>query len=489
MTDTTNLALPLVEGAQAQKHVTHNEALRILDTLVQLAVLDRDLNAPPAAPSEGQRWIVKASPAPTGAWTGHPNQIAAWQDAAWQFNTPKLGWVAYVVDEGALLAWNGTAWVDALAMLSSLQNIALLGLGTSADTGNPFSARLNNLLFAAKTVSEGGSGDLRCKLSKESAAKTLSFLFQDNFSGRAEIGLTGDDDLHFKVSPDGSAWFEALRVDRASGKISFPVSGGPREVLSADRTYYVRTDGNDANNGLADSAGGAFATWQHAVDVVHETLDLNGRNVVIQAGGSSGTFTGAVVAAGPFQGAKSRTAVKLKGNAAAPASFILQTTNGASVVAATDFTVLAIEGFKFVSSTGNGHQLDALRFGIIVVTGAVEFGSAGSGSHVFARRMGYIEFTGGISYTISGGASNHWRAANNSIVSAGLQTITLTGTPAFTAFLSLTAISEAIPSGSTFSGAATGSLYTIDLNSAAITGGLTLPGNAAGTTATGGQYT
>ena len=41
MTDTANLALPCIEGSQAQKHVTHNEALRVLDTLVQLAVLDQ----------------------------------------------------------------------------------------------------------------------------------------------------------------------------------------------------------------------------------------------------------------------------------------------------------------------------------------------------------------------------------------------------------------------------------------------------------------
>src|SRR5215210_4937009 len=118
MTDTTNLALPLIEGAQAQKHVTHNEALRILDTLVQLAVLNRDLNAPPASPSEGQRWIVKASPAPTGAWANHGNQVATWQDSTWQFNSPNIGWVAYVVDEGTLLAWNGSAWANALTLLT-----------------------------------------------------------------------------------------------------------------------------------------------------------------------------------------------------------------------------------------------------------------------------------------------------------------------------------------------------------------------------------
>jgi hypothetical protein len=76
-------------------------------------------------------------------------------------------------------------------------------------------------LEAAAIAVEGGDGNLRYKLSKESAAKTLSFLFQDNFSGRAEIGLTGDDDFHFKVSPDGSTWTEAIVVDRTTGGIRF----------------------------------------------------------------------------------------------------------------------------------------------------------------------------------------------------------------------------------------------------------------------------
>lgn len=226
---TLNLALPYILPSQSQKHVTHNEALRLLDTLVQLAVLDRDLTAPPGAPAEGQRWIVKTGA--TGAWTGHVNAIAAWQDGVWQFSAPQTGWLAYVVDEGALLAWTGSAWIDAITALTSLNNMTLIGLGTTADAVNPFSAKLNNALMVAKTVAEGGDGNLRYKLSKESAAKTLSWLLQDNFSGRAEIGLTGDDDLHVKVSPDGSSWFEALTIDRASGAVSFPLSGGGANLL------------------------------------------------------------------------------------------------------------------------------------------------------------------------------------------------------------------------------------------------------------------
>jgi hypothetical protein len=255
MSATSNLGLPYIDAGQAQKHVTHNEALRSLDTLVQLAVLDRDLSEPPESPAEGARWIVKAGA--SGAWSGHAGHVAAWQDGAWQFSVPVTGWVAYVADEEILVAWGGDSWNAVSAGegggdLSELQEVALLGIGTTADEINPLSARINNVLWAAKTVAEGGDGTLRYKMSKESEEKTLSLLFQDNFVGCAEIGLTGDDDFHFKVSPDGTNWLEAIRIDRANGKVAFP-STGVREALTANRTYYVRTDGSDSNTGLANT--------------------------------------------------------------------------------------------------------------------------------------------------------------------------------------------------------------------------------------------
>lgn len=252
MTDTANLGLPCIEGSQAQKHVTHNDALRILDTLVQLAVLDRDITAPPASPAEGQRWIVKSGA--TGLWAGHDNAIAAWQDGDWQYSAPQAGWVAFVADESTLVVWNGTAWGDFFSTVTSVQNLNLLGVGTTADAANPLSAKLNNALFAAKTVGEGGDGNLRYKLNKESASKTLSLLFQDNWSGRAEIGLIGDDDFHFKVSPDGAGFLEALTIDRTTGKLSFGQgflnSDVSRAQLAAAPSDALAFNGLQINGGM-----------------------------------------------------------------------------------------------------------------------------------------------------------------------------------------------------------------------------------------------
>jgi len=222
MTDdiSPNLGLPLYQTKQDEFEVLHNEALSMLDALVMLAVKDRDLSAPPLSPALGDRYLVKATG--TGDFAGMDDRVAQFDIGGWNFYAPLPGWTCYVQDERLLLVWDGDSWEPALDVLSgmaALQNVSLLGVGTTADATNPLSAKLNNVLWTAKTVAEGGDGHLRYKLSKESAAKTLSLLFQDNFSGRAEVGLTGDDDFHFKVSPDGSSWLEAIVIDRTTGKL------------------------------------------------------------------------------------------------------------------------------------------------------------------------------------------------------------------------------------------------------------------------------
>lgn len=476
MTDTANLGLPCIEGSQAQKHVTHNEALHILDTLVQLAVIDRDLAAPPASPAEGQRWIVKTGA--TGAWTGHVNEIAAWQDGVWQFSTPRAGWLCYVIDEGALLAWNGSAWIDALAALTAINNMTLLGLCTAADATNPLSARLNSALFTARTVAGGGDGNLRYKLSKESAANTLSFLFQDNYSGRAEIGLTGDDNLHIKVSADGTTWREGIVVNRATGAVSFPnttIAGG-REVLTADRTYYVRTDGSDGNSGLVNSSSGAFATIQKAIDTTL-TLDLGGHGVTIQVG--AGTYTQGANVPQPFIGG----IVTLLGDTTTPSNVVISPT-AATCIHTTLKSSLSVGGFR-LTTTSSGDGLQAENNSVINVVGKMEFGAV-AGRHMSAFSS---VINVAADYVISGGASAHVLAADLSTINDYFRAVTLAGTPAFsTAFAVADRLADMLLHGNTYSGSATGVRYAANSNSVIYTAGATLPGSSAGSASSGAQY-
>jgi hypothetical protein len=296
MSDTSNLGLPTILGPEPEYYVTHNEALRLIDTLVQLAVLDRDRGDPPASPAEGERWIVAADP--TDDWIGHADHVAAWQDGAWQFATPRLGWVAYVVDEGTLVVWNGAAWGDFFATVTAIQNLALFGLGTAADATNPFSAKLNKVLWTAKTVAEGGDGDLRYTLNKDTAADVLSLLLQSGFSGRAELGLIGDDNVTLKVSADGSNWTTALTVDKASGGIAFRAaeasvaSAATCDIGGATQLKVVITGSTTITSlgGVAHAC--KLARFAGALTLTHNatSLALPGAADIVTAPGDTGLF-------------------------------------------------------------------------------------------------------------------------------------------------------------------------------------------------------
>lgn len=219
---TPNLDLPYIMPSQAQKHITHNEAIRRLDALVQIGVESRVLTTPPDLPAEGDRYIVAAGP--TGAWAGHDGAVAAWQDGAWSFFPADEGWLAWIRGEGLLLAWRDGAWQPAIG----LNPTPRVGIATTADDTNRLAVSA-----PATLLTHAGAGH-QLKINKNADGDTASLLFQTGWSGRAEMGLSGDDDFKVKVSADGSAWTDAIAVDRASGAVSFPASGPASVVTSAD---------------------------------------------------------------------------------------------------------------------------------------------------------------------------------------------------------------------------------------------------------------
>lgn len=270
MTDTPNLGLPYIDGSQAQKHVTHNEALRILDAVVQIGVLDRTRTTPPSSPADGDRHVVASSA--TGAWTGKDNTIATWQDGAWAFLAPKTGWCIWSAADSGLFVFDGAAWQSA-GGAASLDNVAHLGVNMAASSPNLLAVASNAALFAAIDAADGGTGDMRLQVSKEGSANTASVFFSDNFSGRAEFGLVGADTFKLKVSPDGSSWIEAFTIDQSSGNLTLPRGLSLTGVISpaqitADQNNYnptglaaasvLQINANAARNisGLASGAEG-----------------------------------------------------------------------------------------------------------------------------------------------------------------------------------------------------------------------------------------
>lgn len=234
-----SLRLPYIMPSQAQKHVTHNEALRVLDAVVQIGVISRALASPPASPSEGDRYIVAAGAG--GVWDGQANSIAALIDGAWMLHPPRQGWLAWVGDESTLLAWSGTAWIAAAQ--TPVNPTPLLGVNTTAAAPNRLAVKSDAALLSHDDQTPG-TGDMRLVLNKAAAGNTASLLLQDGYSGRAELALAGDDDIRLKVSADGAIWNEALVADRASGAVRFP--GGLRHAGSlAPMSSFLFTSGGD----------------------------------------------------------------------------------------------------------------------------------------------------------------------------------------------------------------------------------------------------
>lgn len=381
MADSTHLKLPYIDANQAQKHVTHNEAVRLLDALVQMAVISRTLTTPPGSPADGDRYIVASGA--TGAWVAWDLTIAYYVDGAWMKLVPQQGWLAWIEAESVHVRWDGSAWgglssggsvawgsitgtlssqtdlqsalngkaatghthpstdisdstaagralltaADAAAQTALLDTVssaakglapgggtsaqvlkgdgtwstvgtsgiandavsntklANMGAGTlkgnntgaTADpldlTATQVTAMLDTMVASGASAKKGlapappltsgtvlylredgtwadfqllpmlgvnatadatnklavksgailfdniGNG-IQAKLNKNAAADTASYLFQTGYSGRAEFGLTGDDDFHVKVSADGSAWTEALLINRTTGIVT-----------------------------------------------------------------------------------------------------------------------------------------------------------------------------------------------------------------------------------------------------------------------------
>ena len=207
----TLLSLPYIMPAQAQKHLTHNDALRLLDALVQLAVASATQATPPAAPEPGQRHILPAGA--QSAWAGQAaGTLAVYDETGWSFVAPQAGWVAWVVDKSALWVCDGIGWGPAQAD-PVLQNLPQVGIGTMADVTNRLA-----VAAPATLLTHAGSGH-QIKVNKASPGDTASLLFQTGWSGRAEMGIAGSDDFRIKVSADGATFHDALAIDRGTGRL------------------------------------------------------------------------------------------------------------------------------------------------------------------------------------------------------------------------------------------------------------------------------
>lgn len=463
MTDTSPiLEMPYIQPAQAQKHVTHNEALRLLDAIVQLVVLTDDQNSPPVTPEEGGCYLVAENG--QAAWAGQDQNIAIFSDAAWQFIIPKEGWVAQVTGKDSEVVFDGAVWTS-----RRLGNLAGLGIGADYDA-------YNRLVVSADAVllNNAGAGH-QVKVNKATGGDTASLVFQTGFSGRAELGLVNNDDFALKVSSDGVNWTEALRVDGLTGRVTTGVAGW-REMLAGPRSFFVDAIlGNDAGSGLGQ-ASDAFASLPRALAAAL-SLDSGGHDITIEiASGTYGLAETLRIGTGLTGGGK----LILQGNSADPDAATIEATDSVIEVSS---GYLLLRGVRLQNSSTVKAVVTVATQGEVILD-QVAFGPAGGHLNVAGGR---VALAGG--YAIKGSAAYHLRVSEGGLYDGSAQPVVLQDTPSFSdTYITCSEGGVARVTGQGFTGNAAGKRFDLSTNGIIIAGGNTLPGDTAGTTQTGGQY-
>ncbi len=252
MDKSDNLELPYIMPNQAQKHVTHNEAIRYLDALVQISVESRTLTSPPTQPVDGSRYIIAGNA--QGEWENKSNQLASFQDGAWAYFQPKTGWLAWLKQDNVILVYNNNQWEPVSSDASAVEQFNQLGINTSANEQSRFGVSSENSFF----THEGSNH--RLSINKSKHDDTGSLIFQTDWAGRAEMGLAGSDDFSIKVTSNGVNWHDGIVVSADSGKVSFPsglnevqLSGTPENLNGTDIIYIDAISGDDFNDGTSVS--------------------------------------------------------------------------------------------------------------------------------------------------------------------------------------------------------------------------------------------
>jgi len=106
----SRFGLPYIMPGQAQKHVTHNEAIRALDALLHISVQARNIGSPPEAPSEGESYLIGS--APIGEFADKADYIARFIEGAWMYYAPVQGLIVNVENEALCVIWRGNGWAE-----------------------------------------------------------------------------------------------------------------------------------------------------------------------------------------------------------------------------------------------------------------------------------------------------------------------------------------------------------------------------------------
>lgn len=156
MSETINLALPLVQPAQAQKHVTVNEAFARLDALAHLTLVSVGDPVPPAVPPEGAAYGVPSGA--VDAWTGQEGRVALGIGGGWVFVPARRGWRAMVLATGEAAVFDGMDWrIGAVSLTDGGASLNLRSVEMDVEV-SPGASVVTPLAFPARSIALGVTG-------------------------------------------------------------------------------------------------------------------------------------------------------------------------------------------------------------------------------------------------------------------------------------------------------------------------------------------
>lgn len=220
MSSTPQIGLPLVQPSQAQKHVTVNEALVLIDGLLHLQLQSTTLTTPVVPVVDGACYFVP--PNATDAWTGHEGSVAIGSAGGWVFAAPRPGWRCWVADLGREQRFDGTAWVD----------VTLSGSSSGA------SARMQTIEFDYDVVA-GGAQDTGLSITAPSLLYAVSARVLEDITGTASSWRLG--------SPGATDRFGSS-LGMASGSYANGLLGQPTAYYTSE-VIRIEPEGGDFAGG------------------------------------------------------------------------------------------------------------------------------------------------------------------------------------------------------------------------------------------------
>lgn len=314
--------LPLISDGDLCTGTTYSRGMRLIDARLNQTVKGSPpvqsvtIAAPPAAPTNGQLWIVAANA--TGAWAGQTNAVAQWDDG-WVFLTPEPGNRVWVLDQKLEMLWTGDAWVDSTAGLP--QVLAAVAQAEAAETAVAENATAAENAATAASTSATSAGTSATSAKTEADAAAASATAAAGSATTAQTAATAADvsakaAAASEVVADGSAKVAKTQADAASTAATVADTSAKAAADAATTVAAAVTTVTAASTAATTAAGNAVVSETNA-----KTSETNAGNSAVTAATSAQAAGASATAAATSQAAGALSATAAASSSASAGTF------------------------------------------------------------------------------------------------------------------------------------------------------------------------